>query len=128
MLRSLPWLLLSCLLLAAPARAGSLASGSVVGHLNRHVSCSVWNAGAKPIRDVLVELVFLASPPGDVVGSAGPLDIVPGETLVALAVLDLPQEEGEYACRAAHKGSGKALRGALRLKLADVTETLLPMQ
>jgi hypothetical protein len=60
MSRSLPWLL-SCLLLAAPAYAGSLASD----------------------RD---------------------------------------------ACRAAFKGSGKMLRGTLRLKqLPDVTEALLPM-
>jgi hypothetical protein len=64
-----------------------------------------------------------------VVGSAGPLDIVPGEALAALEQVDQADEQGEYACRASSKGSGKTLRGALRLKLLpDATEALLPMQ
>ena len=73
--------------------------------------------------------MLLGTPPGEVVASAGPLDIVPGETLGPFRVIDQALEEGEYACRATSKGNGKTLRGALRLKLLpDDTEALLPMQ
>lgn len=127
--RSLYWLV-TWVLLAAPARGGSLASGSVFVHTDRSISCSVWNSGEKPIRDVVLELVYLSDPPDlDVVQSSGPLDLPPGQVRAVLEVADQAFEQGEYACRAAYRGGGKTLHGALRLKLPpDTTETLLPMQ
>jgi hypothetical protein len=111
--------------LPAAARAGTLLTPPIFVPTAFQISCQIMNAGAKPAREVVVQVLRIESPgPGTVEAATTPAEVAP---LAYTSTGVNNAATGEiYACRFTFKGNAKTMRGSSLLRdpvaILDVQE------
>ena len=101
--------------LPAAARAGTLLTPPIFVPPSFQISCQIMNAGTKPARDVVVQVLRIESPdPGTVEAATTPAEVAP--LAYASTGVNNAGDGQVYACRFTFKGSGKTMRGSSLLR------------
>jgi hypothetical protein len=103
------------LILSSGAHAGTLVTAPIFLPPSFQIACQIMNAGTKPARDVVVQVLRVESPAsGTVEAATTPAEVAP--LAYASTGVNNVGTGQVYACRFTFKGSGKWLRGSSLLR------------